>query len=132
MHSALVSNIADANASSSALLSRPDDLPHSSLPKRADIDTTVRHVTWGEQVEEEESDVPALGEEEPEQEAPEELYDDWFWEAPDGETESESENDHRHEIILEPNERNTRGTTNEAILLKWHRLLGHINPYFLM
>ena len=68
---------------------------------------------------------PALGEEE-------ELYDDFFWEAPPGEEESESADNARHPIILEPNEHNTRGTTKEAVLLKWHLLLGHINLYFLL
>jgi hypothetical protein len=68
---------------------------------------------------------PVLGEDE-------DLYDDFFWEAPPSENESESAERGRQPIILNPTEQNTRGTTREAILLKWHRLLGHINPYFLL
>ena len=68
---------------------------------------------------------PVLGEDE-------ELYDDFFWEAPPCEEESESIERGRQPIILDPTEQNTRGTAREAILLKWHQLLGHINPYFLL
>eukprot|EP00961_Rhodomonas_salina_P169331 2281481-Rhodomonas_salina.1 len=36
--------------------------------------------------------------------------------------------DEQRTIILGPDENNTKGTTKEAILLKWHWILGHINP----
>jgi len=68
---------------------------------------------------------PELGEDE-------ELYDYFFWEAQPGEEEAESDNRERHTIVLEGNEKTAVGTTKEAILLKWHRLLGHINPFFLL
>ena len=68
---------------------------------------------------------PVLGEDE-------ELYDDFFWEAPPSEEKSESIERGQQLIVLDPNEQNTRGMARKAILLKWHWLLGHINPYFLL
>ena len=73
------------------LLSCADDLPQSSLLRRTNIDSTVRHVTWGRDVEEEEHDRPALGnesEEEPEQGELEDFYDYGFLQTndPDDET----------------------------------------------
>jgi len=70
-------------------------------------------------------DEPPLGEDE-------ELYDDFFWEAPTGEKETESDDRERRTIVLDPTEKTATGTTKEAVLLRWHRLLGHINPHFLL
>ena len=81
----------------SALLSA-DGLPHSSLPKRTVIDTTTNYMQWAEGTKgEEETDLPALGEEEDtlSLDDPEAYYDDFFWEADPSEKESEHHNPER-------------------------------------
>ena len=88
-----------------------------------------------EGVEEGDDDVPELDEgpvPQPVLGKDEELYDDFFWEAPECEEESESVERGWQPIVLDPNEQNTRGTARKAILLKWYWLLWHINPHFLL
>jgi len=116
----------------------PDALPKTTIPQRTDINATTRHVAWAEDTAGgEDDDIPELAGDEEEHTAPplgedEEIYDDFFWEAIEGEEESENIDLERRTIILEPTEGTVRGTTKEAVLLKWHRILGHINPYFLL
>ena len=88
-----------------------------------------------EGVEEGDDDVPELDKEPVQQPVlgeDKELYDDFFWEAPPCKEESESVECGLQPIVLDPNEQNTRGTAREAILLKWHWLLRHITPHFLL
>jgi len=91
--------VGDGNGSSSC----------RGIPCKTGRDSSVVQEDPGRSDEE----APPLGEEE-------ELYDDFFWEAPPGEKEAESDDRERQTIILEPTEQTARGTMKEAVLLKWH------------
>jgi hypothetical protein len=95
---------------------------------------------WVNEDDGENEEVPALGENEgPQNDTPRQreiadAFDDDIFDTAEATTTNETEEMTREERIIElgPNEESVRGTTKGAILLKWHRTLGHINPWYLL